>query len=276
MFPRFLICAAATLLLAVSASAQTADDLIAKNIQAHGGMDKIKSVNTMRFTGKIIVGPGIEAPIVAEFKRPNNMRFEITVQGLSAVQAYNGKTGWEINPFNGKKDPEPMGEDDLKDVMEQADFDGPLVDYKQKGNKVEYAGKEPVEGTDAYKLKVTLKSGDVRYLYLDTDSYLEIREVSKRTIRGTEREIESNLGDYKPEGGVMMAHSIEEGAKGSAEKQKITIEKVEINPPIEDSRFAMPGGEKKAAPNQGEKAPEDKKPEVTKPAEPAKPPAAKS
>jgi outer membrane lipoprotein-sorting protein len=184
---------------------------------------------------------------------------EITLQGLVAVQAYDGKTGWQIMPFQGKKDPEATGEDDTKALAEQADIDGPLVDYKAKGNKVELLGKEPVEGTDAYKLKVTLKNGEVRTISLDADSFLEIKVESKRTIRDTEREAESTLGDYKEVEGMMMPFSVESGMKGAPQKQKITIEKIEINPAIDDSRFKMPEV-KKEEPKAAEKKPEEKKP----------------
>jgi len=268
MVHKFLLSLITAAVMALPASAQTVDEIIAKHIQARGGLEKLKAVKTVRYTGKMTVGPGLEAPAVMEQKRPNSVRLEITVQGLTAVQAYDGKAGWQVMPFGGKKDPEPMGEDELKEAAEQADIDGPLVDYKEKGNKVELVGKEPVEGTDAYKLKVTLKSGDLRTIYLDADSYLPIKEESKRTIRGTERESEVVLGDYKEVGGLMIAHSIEASAKGNPQKQKITIEKVEINPPIDDARFTLPEVKKP------EPLPEVKKPEP-KPEE-KKPPAAKS
>jgi|ERR1041384_1709539 outer membrane lipoprotein-sorting protein len=254
MSPKPFICALAIALVCLTAAAQdlTVDQIIAKNIEAHGGMEKMKALKSVRFTGRMTVGPGIEVPAVMEQKRPGSFRLEITAQGLTAIQAYDGQTGWQINPFEGKKDPELMGEDDLKDAQEQADIDGPLVDYKAKGNKVELVGREKVEGSDAYKLKVTLKNGDVRYFYLDADTFLEIKEESKRTIRGTEVEGETTYGDYKEEGGVMMPHSLETGPKGSTQKQHITIEKVEINPPLDDSRFKMPAAAK----------PADKKPEA--------------
>lgn len=265
MFRKLIFGFVAAVALSAPASAQTVDEIVAKNIQAHGGMEKIKSVKTLRMTGKLPVGPGIEAPMIIEQKRPNSMRMEFTIQGLTGVQAYDGKTGWMLMPFQGKKDPEPMGEDDLKDTAEQAEFDGPLVDYKQKGHKVELIGKEQVEGTDAYKLKVTLKNGDVRYFYLDADSHLEIKSEAKRTIRGTERETEAVYGDYKEVGGMMIPHSFEIGAKGSPSKQKLTIEKVEINPTIEDARFKMPEAKKDEG-NKPAAKPENKETE-TKPVE---------
>jgi len=250
----------ASILLAGTGAAQTVDEIIAKNIQARGGMEKLKAVKTIRYTGKMTVGPGLEVPATMEQKRPNSVRLEFTVQGLTGIQGYDGKTGWMIMPFGGKKDPEAMGEDDLKAIAEQADFDGPLVDYKAKGSKVELLGKEAVEGTDAYKLKVTLKSGDVTTIYLDADSYLEIKNESKRTIRGAERESESSIGDYKEVEGLVIPFSIEAGMKGNPQKQKITMEKVEINPAIDDSRFKMPEVKKEEPKPAEEKKPDEKKP----------------
>jgi outer membrane lipoprotein-sorting protein len=239
MVHKFLMSLMATLIVALPASAQSVDEILAKYYQARGGLEKIKTVKALRFTGKIS-GGGMEFPAVMEQKRPNSMRMEFTFQGLTGIQAYDGKTGWMVMPFSGKKDPEPMGEDALKEVSQQADIDGPLVDYKEKGHTVELVGKESVEGTDAYKLKLTRKNGDVDYVYLDADSYIEIKSEGKRTVRGTEFEGETIYGDYKEVNGLMLPHSLESGAKGGSQKQKITIEKIEINPTIEDSRFVMP------------------------------------
>ncbi len=228
------------LLLAPMLLAQTVDEIIAKNVQARGGMDKIKSVKTIRSSGTMTMGPGMEAPGSLIQKRPDMARLEFTVQGLTAVQAYDGKDAWQIMPFMGKKDPEAMSADDKKDIEENADIDGPLVDYKSKGNTVELLGKDKLEGTDAYKLKVTLKNGDVITMYLDADSFLEIKEEMKRTMRGTEHEVESVMGDYKDVNGLMFPFAIENGVKGSQEKEKLTLSKIELNVPVDDAIFKMP------------------------------------
>lgn len=234
--------------LAAPASAQTVDEIIAKNVQARGGMDKLKAVQTMKIAGKMTMGPGMEAPFNLEMKRPKNLRMEFVFQGLTGIQAYDGTTGWAVMPFGGRKDPQPMAPEDVKEAYEQADIDGPLVDYKTKGHQVELMGKEKIEGTDAYKLKVTLKNGETRYVYLDAEEFLEIKTEARRMVRGTEREVESIFGDYKEVSGVMIPHSIDSGAKGGQERQKITAEKVEINAAIDDGRFKMPEVKKEAAP----------------------------
>lgn len=228
------------LLAAVSATSQTADEIVAKYVKTVGGMDKIEAVKTIRRTGKVIAGGGFEIPIVEENKRPNLVRQDITIQGLVGSSAYDGKTGWKIQPWQGKKDAETMGEGEMKAIIESADFDGPLVNFKAKGNKVEYVGMDEVEGTDTYKLKVTLANGEVRYFYMDTDYYVPIKIETKRIVRGAEVEFETVLGDYKEVAGWYVPYSVEVGAKGSQFKQKIAYETIEANVPIDDKRFAMP------------------------------------
>lgn len=245
MLRKALLALAGAALLA-PASAQTLDEILAKNLEARGGADKIKAVKTVRLTGRMTVGPGLEAPVVMEFKRPTKMRMDFTIQGMTGSQAFDGKGGWQIMPFQGNPNPEPMSPDDVKDAEEQADVDGPLVDWKAKGHAVELVGKEKVEGTDAWKLKITMKGGDVRYVFLDADAYLEIRGEGKRKIRGTEMETEQTVSDYKEVGGLVMPHAFEGGPKGSPMRQKITIDKIELDVDIDDARFAMPA--KKDAP----------------------------
>ncbi|MEW6731747.1 MAG: hypothetical protein AB1489_10500 [Acidobacteriota bacterium] len=226
------------LLCSLSVSAQSLDEIINKNIQARGGLDKLKAVKSMKFTGKIRF-QGLEAPLTLQFKRPNNARLEIVVQGKTIVQAYDGDTGWAIVPFTGSSDPEKMSEDDLKEIQEQADFDGPLIDYKAKGHTVELVGKEDLEGTSVYKLKVTLKTGDVRYLFIDAENYLELKTTSKQKRQGTEFEVDSYLGDYKEVNGILIPHAIENKTQGRVISQ-FTLEKIETNVAIEDTIFKMP------------------------------------
>jgi hypothetical protein len=237
---RTLALAAAWFLAALPASSQTVDELIAKHIEARGGMDKLKKVQSIRLTGKMTVGPGIEAPITMEMKRPASFRLDFVFQGMTGTQAYDGKAGWALMPFGGRTEPEPMSPEDTRDAEEQADIDGPLVDHKAKGHTVELVGKEPVEGAEAHKLKITLKNGDVRYVFLDAEYFLEIRSEGKRTVRGSEVETETNFSDFKEVEGLVLPHAIEGGPKGSPQRQKITVEKVELNVEIDDARFAMP------------------------------------
>lgn len=262
---------AAPLLYAAPARAQTADEIVAKFIKTVGGMERIQAVKSLRRTGTFNGGGGFEAALVEENKRPNLVRQEFNIQGMTGVTAYDGKTGWKIEPWGGKKDAEPLGEEEMKGIVEDSDLDGPLVNYKEKGVKVEYVGTDEVEGTDAYKLKVTLANGDVRFYYMDTDYFVPIKIDTKRMVRGAEREYETILGDYKEVNGWYLPFSIESGVKGNPNRQKITYDKIEANVALADSRFARPAAapQPAAAPDASTTAP--KKPEETKP-EAAKPP----
>jgi outer membrane lipoprotein-sorting protein len=230
------------LCMVAAASAQTAEELVAKNLQARGGVDKIKAVNTLKMTGKAYFGINVETS--QEQKRPNMLRQNFTVQGMTQIQSYDGSVGWQISPFQGRRDPELLGEDDMRDLVEDSDIDGPLVDYQAKGNKVEYLGHDQVDGDDVYKLKVTLKNGDIVYYFLDPDTYLEIKTERQQFIRGSVRDNEVLLGSYKQVGGVYYPFSIEAGQKGGGDKARYTFDTIEVNVPIEDSYFKMPAAKK--------------------------------
>lgn len=218
----------------------TADDIIARYIKTVGGGDKIQSIRTLRRIGKFTGDDGFEAGVMQESTRPNRVRQEFSIQGMIGVSAYDGANGWKIDPFGGKKDPESLSEDEMRSLVEDSDFDEPLINYKQKGNKVEFVGMDQVEGTDVYKLKVTLKNGDTRYYYMDTDSYVPIKYETKRIIRGTPQESETSLGDYKQVGGWYLPFSMEMRQKGSSGSQKITFDKIEFNVSIDSTRYIRP------------------------------------
>jgi hypothetical protein len=237
---RVLVSIAALALFAMPASAQSVDEIIAHYIKTIGGMEKIQAVSTLRRSGKFTGGGGFEAVVLQENKRGRSVREEFSLQGMTGIDAYDGKTGWKIEPWNGKKDPESLGEEEMKSILEDSDFDGPLVNYKQKGNKVEFVGMDQFEGTDTFKLKVTIANGDVYFYYLDTDYYVPIKVDTKRIIRGAEREYETALGDYKEVAGWYLPHSIETNTKGSQDKSKVVYDKIEANVPIDDGRFRMP------------------------------------
>ena len=222
-----------------SATAQTVDEVIAKNIQAHGGLDKLKSVRSIRITAKVNQG-SFRAEYRQENKRADKVREELIIQGLAQVQAYDGKTGWQISPFGGRKDPELMSQDDMKSLVVDADLDGPLVDYKEKGHKAELVGHDAVEGTDCFKVKLSMKNSDIRYYYLDADSYLELKLEIQTTIRGGLQESELYYGDYEQVNGIYYPFAVEQAPKGSASRLKTSVEKVELNVPMEDAHFSMP------------------------------------
>ena len=248
-----VIVLAAVSCLSVFSLAQTADELVNKNLQAKGGIDKIKAIHSVRITGKLNGGGGFTAAQTQENQRPNLVRETFSLQGMTAITAYDGTTGWQIQPFGGHKDPEFMGEDDLKDLLLDADFDGPLVDYKEKGNTVEFLGHDVVDGDDALRLKVTLKDGDIIYYYLDPDTFLEIRKEVQEFIRGSIRESVTEMGSYKPVAGVMYPYSISQGSKANPAAQTTTVEKIEVNIPLDQADFAVPASLKQAPKPDAEK-----------------------
>jgi outer membrane lipoprotein-sorting protein len=240
---------AALLLVTVTSalSAQTADELVAKYVQARGGLDKIKSIQSMRMTGTMTTGE-LEVPIKMVMKRPNLVRMEFEVQGITGVRAYDGQNGWALMPFLGKPDATPIEGKELLEFADQSDIDGGLVDYKAKGNTVELLGKEKVDSADAYKLRLTRKNGDTDTVYLDAGTYLEIREEGQHTVQGTSKDFETRISDYRDVEGVKFPFAIVSGVKGAPQQQKLAIEKVELNVPVEAASFKMPAtsAEKKA------------------------------
>src|SRR5213595_4021841 len=246
MYSRLTIVSVASALAVIAVCAQdkpqlTVDELVAKNVAAKGGADALRALQSVRLTGKMLVNEGqIQLTYVQTKERPGELRTEATLQGMTQVEAYDGKEGWKISPFQGRKDPEKMSADDVKSLMEDAEIDGPLVDWKAKGSVVDYLGTEDVDGTPAYKVKVVRKNGDVSYVYLDPDHFLEIRILTQRTKHGAYEEVETDLGDYEKTAGVFIPTSIESGRKGDPDKRKIIIDKVEANVPVDDAIFHFP------------------------------------
>jgi hypothetical protein len=222
-------------------SASTVDDLVSKNVEAKGGADALHALQSLRLSGKMLVRQGqIQLAYVQIKKRPGEVRTEGTLQGMTQIEAYDGNQGWKISPFQGRKDPEKLSVDDLKPLIEEAEIDGPLVDWKTKGSTVEYLGTEEVDGTLAHKLKVVRKNGDVSFVYLDPDHFLEIRILTQRMRHGAHEEIETDLGDYEKTASVFVPTSIDSGRKGDPDKRKIIIDKVEANVPVDDAIFHFP------------------------------------
>ena len=230
-------------LAAPDAGAITVDELIAKNIKAKGGIDKIRAIESLRLSGKIRFGGGrftMEMAYVGMTKRSGKLRTEASMQGLTAITGYDGKVGWQIQPFRGRKDPEKLPGDALKGLALRADMDGPLIDYKAKGHKIKYLGTEDVDGTEAHKLKIWLKNGNVRFVFLDPDYFLEIRLIDQIKIRGVQLERETDLGNYELVKGVYIPFSIEIGKKGGPKNQIIEIDKAEVNVKLSNALFRFP------------------------------------
>ena len=223
------------------AAAQTADEVVKKTLDARGGADKIRAVQSERITGRVSSAQGVEGGFVLELKRPYKMHTEISVDGQKIIRVYDGKSaGWTINPFMENKDVQPMPAEDLKGITDESDMDGPLMDYKSKGHTIELIGKEDLDGKPVYRLKVTTKNGDVRSYLIDASSFVTVKWVGLRKIGNQDFPWESVLSDYRDVQGLKYPFKIEQGSPGTEFKQTLTTEKVEINPPLDDSRFAKP------------------------------------
>jgi outer membrane lipoprotein-sorting protein len=233
----------ALVVFCTNAHALSADDLIAKNIQARGGTEKIAAIKDLKLEGKLRVSGGFgtfELTYVQYRMAPNLSRVDATVQGLTQVQAWDGNSAWRISPFQGRKDPERLSGEDAKQIADDADLAGLLVDYKKNGSRIDYVGTEDVDGTNAHKLKVSLKTGDTEYVYLDPDHFLEIRTVAQRRVRGTESEDITDYGDYEQVNGVYFPFSIASRSKDGGNETTITIDKAKANSAISDALFAFP------------------------------------
>jgi len=237
----------AGLLLATIAPAETLDEVLEGYFESRGGKDALLAVGTARMEGTMAMGDMMQSDFTLEWKRPGMFRLEFTVQGQVGVQAYDGETAWMHMPFMGRSDPEVMPDEQAKEVKEYADvIDGPYMNAKDKGRTLELIGKEDVEGTEAYRIKVTQDDGDVEFHFLDAEYFLPIREEAKQKRGETEIELESTLGDYKEVGELVFAHYMEFRAKGAPAGQVITINSIELDVEIDPSRFAMPEVEKVA------------------------------
>jgi outer membrane lipoprotein-sorting protein len=237
---RTLCIALVSLLAAAAASGQTADEIIAKEIAARGGLDKLRAIHSERVSGRISFGD-VTGPFVVELKRPLKMHMQLTIQNQTMLRVYDGQSqGWANNPFAGKMNPDAMSEDEVRNISEESDFDGPLVDYKSKGNQVELVGKDKLNDKDVWRLKLTTKSGDVRYYLFDATSFQLLKWEGKRKFEGKEFPVESYFSDYREVGGLSFAFAIDSGSSATDISQKIRIDKIELNPDLNDAEFAKP------------------------------------
>jgi hypothetical protein len=224
-----------------SVGAQNAEGIVAKVLAARGGLEKTKAVQTERITGTIYFNADLYGPFLAEFKRPGKMHNEVTIQNKTVVRSFNGKDGgWVTNPFVGKDSPEPMSSDEVKDAVNEADFDGPLVDARAKGNVIELSGTEKVEGREAYILKVTHKDGQVSSYSFDTKTFLLTKWSGADTVNGEAVTRETYFHDYRDVGGLKFAFELVSNTPGSDVSQRIAVEKIELDPQIDEAHFGKP------------------------------------
>lgn len=233
-----LLCMAAGL-MAAPAEAQTLDEVMDGYYEAIGGLDAWKAVQTMKFSGTLTM-QGMAIPYTMTFLRPNKVRREFTVQGMTGIQAFDGTTAWQLLPFRGQTSPEVMPPDQAEAMAEDAEIGGSLLDWRAKGRQLELIGKVDVEGTEAFKLKLTTADGDVEYYYLDAVVFLPIKVEGSEERQGTAVPYEVIVGDYKEVNGLMIGHSRENRSQMVPGGQTIVMDKVEIDIEIDASIFSMP------------------------------------
>jgi outer membrane lipoprotein-sorting protein len=258
---------------AQTAATLTAAQVVDRHVSARGGLDAWRSMQTLTLNGKIEAGSGdsvarsehiaragragnkgrrtqvaqgelakqVQLPFVLEIKRPYKSRLEIEFAGKTAVQVYDGTSGWKVRPFLNRNEVEAFTADEAKTQASQPGFDGPLIDYAAKGATVELAGVEPVEGRNAYNLKVTTKSGQVQHVWIDTQTFLDVKvEGAPRQMDGRMRTVWVYQRDFRPVQGLMIPFVLETAVDGSRETHKMIIEKAALNPKLDDALFAKP------------------------------------
>jgi outer membrane lipoprotein-sorting protein len=222
----------------LAVQAMDADELIAKNIEATGGLEKITSVQSVKFTGKFLA-QGMEFPFTMIQKRPSKMRIEAEIMGSTMVQCYDSDNGWGINPMTGSTAPQPMSGMEEMSFKLQADMDGPLVDYAAKGYTVEYLGEDEVEGTAVYKLKLDTNNGIVMNIFFDKEYFLNIKSSNAIKVDENEFETQTYPSDYQEVEGMVQPFAIET-RDGDTVLNQVMMEKVEYNIEVDDSIFVMP------------------------------------
>ena len=236
---RIIVLAWAASLLGGLLCAQTLEEILALNYQAHGGLDKLKAVTAMKISGKIVLPEqGLEMPMVMWQKYPDKMRVESRFQDKKIVQAYDGQKAWWIMPFL-SDEPREMEPEQARLFAEQADFENPLVVFREKGYPLELLGKEEMAGASVFKLKLTKPDGREIFFYLDASSGLEVKSTLTVKIGETETLNEILYGDYKPVDGMLMPFYVENKLNGKTQMQ-MTMATLELNPPMADTLFAMP------------------------------------
>jgi len=243
-----LAAAAALFAIAAPAPAQTVDEIVARYVATRGGLERIHSVQTLRMTGTLSPAPGERGPFRLELKRPGRMRVEMIIQGTTLTQATDGTAAWMIAPMLAGGAAVLLPPDEAQSLKDQADMEGPLVDWKAKGHLVDLVGRDKRAGGDAYRLKIRLKSGDVRYMMIDAATYRQVAEEGERPSPRGLVTIETRLSDHRMVDGLLVPFVVEIGMKGGEgdEEQRILFEKIEVNVAMDDARFATPAGARPA------------------------------
>lgn len=218
------------------------DALIVRNIEARGGADRWRGVSSLRFSGQMDLGQGMHVPYTLEQKRPGKMCVEFVFNEQTATQCVAGDSGWKLLPFRGRSTPEPMNEQELKEMADAAEIDGLLFNSADRGHQIKLVGHDLIDGKDVAKLEVTLRNGSIRWVYINMETALEIKMETKRILRGEEKLVETFYSDWKETDGLLIPRRQDTRTEGDAESHFLTVENVRVNPPIDDARFEMPVG----------------------------------
>jgi hypothetical protein len=246
-----------------SPAGMTAEQIIDRNVTARGGLQAWRGVQTLSMSGKLEAGGNesstypvqgvkrggvqlpkrpaeqMQLPFRLESKRSRKLRLEIDFRGQTAIQTYDGTHGWKLRPFLNRHEVEPFTADEMKAAAFQSDLDGPLVDYAAKGTKAELEGTEKVDGKDNYRLKLTFKDGQSQHVWVDAKTFLESKiEGTPRRLDGKYHPVEIYYREYKTVSGIVVPYVTETKVQGVKQTEKIEVEQVVVNPPVEDSRFA--------------------------------------
>jgi outer membrane lipoprotein-sorting protein len=229
----------AVVFLGLLCQGQSVDDIIGKNLEAKGGIEKLRAIKTIKSVGKMIM-MGFETKVTMWYKEPVMMRMEMLIAGKVMTFAYDGKIAWQISPMTGSDEPQEMTGQQAEQIIDNADMmSDPFVDYKKKGFKIELDGKEEMEGTPVFKLKLTKKNGNVVYYFIDAESFIELKSWMTKKVNEQETTTETFFGDFKEVAGVMMPHSMNIKMNGQ-DNGDIILESIETNVPIADDFFKLP------------------------------------
>jgi hypothetical protein len=213
---------------------------IARNVAARGGADAWEAVKSLRLAGQMDLGQGMHVPYVLEQKRPGKMCLEFEFDDMNATQCVDGDTGWKRLPFRGRNIPEPMTDAELREMAHSTEIGGLLFNARERGLDVEFVGEAAVNGQPATKLAVTLPSGAVRWVYVDKETGLDVKLDTRNVVRGQERLVETYYYDWQETDGLMIPRRQETFMEGADESHFLTVDKVEGNPELADSRFTIP------------------------------------
>jgi hypothetical protein len=226
--------------LVFAAKAQTAEEIVAKHLEAMGG-DALGNVKTMKMECKISVqaAPGMEIPMTMTVVNNKAARIDVTVMGMTQSTCINGDKGWANNPFAGQTDAEPLTADQVTEMKDMTDLSGSLYNYKAKGYTVEYVGKEDLEGTEVHKIKIVKSPTKTEYALIDPENWYQIKNITVSTVDGKEITAESLFSNFKKEGALVFPYTIEQNNPMMG-TSVTTVTAIKLNEAVEEKAFDMP------------------------------------